>query len=97
MADVVNKSYYVRLIFQIPETYVMSRFEEKKLYNYLLKATMWQETHWFRFLDCAAFCREEFCFFCSGDCIYRNVPKYRNELEIPKRTIKYIGKCCFHS
>ena len=33
----------------------------------------------------------------SGDCIYRNVPKYRNELEIPKRTIKYIGKCRFGS
>ena len=32
-----------------------------------------------------------------GDCIYRNVPKYRNELEIPKRTIKYIGKCRFGS
>ena len=66
MADVVNKSYYVRLIFKIPETYVMSRFEEEKLYNYLLKATSRQEAHWFRFLDCAAFCREELCFFCSG-------------------------------
>ena len=32
-----------------------------------------------------------------GNCIYRNVPKYRNELEIPKRTIKYIGKYRFGS
>ena len=33
----------------------------------------------------------------GGNCIYRNVPKYRNELEIPKRTIKYIGKYRFGS
>ena len=32
-----------------------------------------------------------------GNCIYRNVPKYRNELEIPKRIIKYIGKGRFGS
>ena len=30
---------------------------------------------------------------CGWDnCIYRNVPKYRNELEIPKRTINIQGK-----
>ena len=32
-----------------------------------------------------------------GNCIYRKVPKYRNELEIPKRIIKYIGKGRFGS
>lgn len=66
MADNVNKAHYVKLIFGTPESYAMSKFEEDKLFSYLLEATSPQEAHWLRFLDCTAFCREELCFFCSG-------------------------------
>ena len=67
MADNVNKELSVRKVFIIPDWYEISKFEMDKLYAYLLEASSAEEANWFRFLDCSAFCREELCFFCSGN------------------------------
>lgn len=65
MADNECKSKRIRQVFKIPEWYVMSKVEEDKLHGYILEASNANEANWFRFLDYAAFGREEFCFFCS--------------------------------
>lgn len=65
MAEVVL-TRLVKMVFQIPEWYVMSKYEEDKLFKLVKEATSVAEVNWFRILDCSAFCREEFCYFCSG-------------------------------
>ena len=45
----------------------MSKVEENRLYSYILEASSANEANWFRFLDCAAFCRGELRYFCSKD------------------------------
>lgn len=65
MAD---RNIIVRDVFDIPNAYVMSLSEEKRLYAYILETTCKEEANWFRLLDCSAFCREEDCYFCSSPC-----------------------------
>ena len=44
----------------------MSKFEEDKLFCYLLEASSPQEAHWFRFLDCTAFLQRRTLFLLLG-------------------------------
>ena len=62
MADIDR---IVRIVFGIPESYEMSEFERKKLYNYVQEARSAQEARLFRILDCSAFCNEDKCYFCG--------------------------------
>ena len=60
MADNIFGTEYVKLVFRIPEWYILSEKEECKLRNYLNEAS----TH--RFLDCCAYCDGRFCYFCAA-------------------------------
>ena len=62
MAD-IGKS--VRKIFNIPDWYIMSDTEVKRLFRYILESTCPQEARLFRFLDCSAFCTVDTCYFCK--------------------------------
>lgn len=62
MADI---SRTVRVVYDIPDWYILSKEEESKLIGYLTEATCFQEARFFRFLDCSAFCVESQCFFCG--------------------------------
>ena len=55
----------VKRVFNIPTWYKFSDSELKKLYSYVKEASSIEEAQWFRFLDCAAFCNEDKCFFCG--------------------------------
>ena len=53
----------VKRVFNIPTWYKFSDSELRKLYSYVKEASSIEEAQWFRFLDCAAFCNEDKCFF----------------------------------
>lgn len=68
MADMQRqKTWLVKTFFSIPHWYVLSEYEEDKLFDIIVRdrPTTFEEAHYIRFLNCSAFCREEFCYFCS--------------------------------
>lgn len=67
MADKTTITEFVKAIFAIPDWYLLSEKEENKLMNYIRDARNAQEARLHRFIDCSAFCDEQFCFFCSAD------------------------------
>ena len=66
MADTSRKSL-VKAVFKIPEWYVMSEKEEKKIYKYICETSNHDEARLFRLMDCSTCCDESFCFFCAID------------------------------
>ena len=54
MADRLTKN--IKVIFQIPDMYVMSDYEEKKLLKILQEAKSLADARLYRMLDCSAFC-----------------------------------------
>ena len=64
MADRLTKA--IKKVFEIPETYEMSAYEESKLLRIIEEAKSVMNARVYRALDCSAFCFEDKCFFCSG-------------------------------
>ena len=58
-----NKTWLVKLWFQIPEWYILSVEEENKLFRYII--TERENSYTARYLDCEAMCDGTLCFFCS--------------------------------
>ena len=63
MADRLEQ--LIRRVFQIPDWYVLSYVEEKRLYGYCKEACSIQQANLYRALDCSAMCNGELCYFCS--------------------------------
>ena len=57
MADRLTKN--IKVIFQIPDTYVMSDYEEKKLLKILQEAKSLADARLYRILGCSASCITE--------------------------------------
>ena len=55
-----NKTWLVKLWFQIPEWYVLSVEEENKLFRYII--TERENSYTARYLDCEAMCDGTLCF-----------------------------------
>ena len=65
MGNALFGTEYVKLFFGIPEWYILSDRAEAKLQKYLCEAPTHKDARMYRFLDCSAFCDEQFCYFCA--------------------------------
>ena len=54
-------------VFVIPTTYEFSKTERERLYQYIQEASCHEEARLYRKLDCSAFCRIKYCYFCLKD------------------------------
>lgn len=66
MADSLSKTSFVKAVFGIPDWYVLTGTEEEKLFKYICETRDYHEARLHRFLDCSAFCDDQFCFFCAA-------------------------------
>ena len=64
MAAKVREST-VRKLFGIPDWYIFSELELRRLSNYVSSSRSLREVIMARYLDCEAFCEGENCFFCG--------------------------------
>ena len=62
-----QRTAFVKYVFGIPNWYLMSDVEEKKLIGYINEARTIQDARLFRTLDCSTMCDEKFCYFCALD------------------------------
>ena len=58
-----NKTWLVKLWFDIPSWYVLSEVEENKLFNYIVVER--ENSYMARILDCSTICDETACYFCA--------------------------------
>ena len=57
----------MKYVFRIPNWYLMSDVEEKKLIKYINEARTIQDARLFRTLDCSTVCDEKYCYFRALD------------------------------
>lgn len=77
LADIVR-------VFQLPDWYIPSMSEITRLSTYVEMESSDCEARWARYLDCAAFCNEEDCFFC-GEIQPISVSCCNSKLALPRR------------